>query len=186
VIHTDVVPNGIQLSKSITNSSKIYLKACLSVIPKPFPTPTPPPRDIIKIKFDTTIRDFFSALAATSSNSYGSILFAHATSGPPCEPSVVEALAAHLAVKLAIDHDRQNILLGDSLTVVLSFQHSYLTSYWKIAPIISYTFGLLSSIRNLVNYQDRLELGHLRLQLSSLGRYHLIFWQHSQHRVFLL
>jgi hypothetical protein len=72
------------------SSSQVQLKAWA----------TPPP-NWIKINFDTTIRDLFSAQVVICHDSQGQVLHMSSQISPSCSPNVGEARAAQLACSIA-------------------------------------------------------------------------------------
>jgi hypothetical protein len=72
----------------------------------------------LKINFDTTIRDHFSAQAVVCRYHKGSIIKVASQISPPCSRNYGEAQGALLAASLASSlHLKQFVIEGDSLIV---------------------------------------------------------------------
>jgi hypothetical protein len=73
----------------------------------------------VKINFDTTIRDSFSAQAAVCRNSDGKILHLSSLISSPCFVNDGEALAAQLAISLACSFNFDRFILEGDSTIVI-------------------------------------------------------------------
>jgi hypothetical protein len=79
----------------------------------------PPTPNWVKINFDTTIRDSFSAQATVCKNSDGKILHLSSLISSPCSVNEGEALATQLAISLACSFNFDRFILeGDSAVVI--------------------------------------------------------------------
>jgi hypothetical protein len=79
----------------------------------------PPAPNWVKINFDTTIRDSFSAQAAVCKSSDGKILHLSSLISSPCSVNEGEALATQLAISLACSFNFDRFILeGDSAVVI--------------------------------------------------------------------
>jgi hypothetical protein len=98
---------------------------------------TLPPTNWVKIKFDTTIRDSFSAQAAICRDDKGHILQAISQINISCSPNVGEAMAAQLAILLALSLKKDRFIIeGNSEVVVLSLKNPNFVRDWRISAII--------------------------------------------------
>jgi hypothetical protein len=85
---------------------------------------TPPPLNWVKINFDTTTRDSFSAQAAVCHNDKGNIIHTISQISQSYSPNEGEAMAAQLAISLANSlHIDRFILEGDFELVVQALQN---------------------------------------------------------------
>jgi hypothetical protein len=83
----------------------------------------PPPSSWLKINFDTTIRDTYSAQAAVCHNHYGHIIKMNSQISLMCLPNMGEALASRLTTSLASSlNTKRFIIEGDSKIVILALQ----------------------------------------------------------------
>lgn len=107
----------------------------------------PPPEGIIKINFDTAIREEFSSVAAIGRDWKGKTVFACAEIDPPVDPNVGETYAAQLGVKKALDLGFPKVMIeGDSMIVTSAIQRPILVEDWAISPIISDISDTLSKL----------------------------------------
>jgi hypothetical protein len=100
--HEDLVPDAIAISAHI---NKLVLEHSLtwkSSLPRSTEVWRKPSSPYIKINYETTIRDYFSAQAVVIRDSSGIITYCSSLISHPCSTVIGEDLAALLAAKLAI------------------------------------------------------------------------------------
>jgi hypothetical protein len=123
--HCDLSFDALQMSRNINKVCLEHIMACkhLSnslVEQKWIP---PPPSSWLKINFDTTIRDTYSAQAAVCHNHYGHIIKMNSQISLMCLPNMGEALASRLTTSLASSlNTKRFIIEGDSKIVILALQ----------------------------------------------------------------
>jgi ribonuclease HI len=97
----------------------------------------PPLPNWVKINFDTTIRDSFSAQTVVCHDSGGQVLHMSSQISPSCSSNVGEAQAAQLACSIAAKLSyNQFILEGDSEVMVHALNNPNSIRDWRISSII--------------------------------------------------